>query len=394
MDDKNYFQFIKEIALRFEKEKIPHHFIESTSLWLQDVEVEHLNTVFIEVQWDVMDQVYDLFSEMEPSVMEKNKTSASFQVKKDNYTIWIGCHYNTTVKTEPYRIQILKEDHRFWSISLYKYLYFDHTKTESIHHYLEKQQKMMTKQNEVAWNQNNYLALIKRYGSPQEIAEKIRQNPKWRLHPFYRYLTPVSNKKILHLMGSNGIKAIAMSLLGAEVTVVDFSKENEAFAKEIASFSEVDLKYIVSDVLSLPMELYREQFDIVLMELGVLHYLIDLDPLMQRINQLLHRNGRYVLHEFHPISTKLITSTGKKHKVTGNYFDPSIERNHVAFAKHIPDENKNELQNVLQRKWTLGEIITSVGKADMLIEVLEEEPNHKLSDIGLPKTFTLVAKKL
>ncbi|MGE8204404.1 class I SAM-dependent methyltransferase [Heyndrickxia sp. NPDC080065] len=396
MVDRNYFQLIKEFSLLLENENIPYHFIDSTSLWLQGVELAHENTVFVEIQWDALDNLYELLEPLERTELEKNETQASFQAQKDNYSVYVKCHFNTTIKTEPYRIEIIMENHPFWCVSLYKYLYYNHTfhETMSIQAHLEKEQRMVAMQNEGAWNQNNYAALLNRYGSPQEIAEKIKQNPKWRLHPFYKYLTPLKDKKVLHLMGSNGIKAVAMSLLGANVTVVDFSKENEMFAKEIASLSDIDFTYIVSDVLSLSTEKYRGHFDIVLMELGVLHYFIDLHTLMEKIHQLLCPNGRFVLHEFHPISTKLITSTGKKHKVTGNYFDSSIEKNHVAFTKHMPEEEKKELQHVLQRKWTLGEVITSVGQSELLIEVLEEEPNHKISDIGLPKTFTLVAKKL
>ncbi|MFC8575880.1 class I SAM-dependent methyltransferase, partial [Heyndrickxia sporothermodurans] len=275
-------------------------------------------------------------------------------------------------------------------------LYFNSKKinTLEIEAYLSKEQALVTEQNEAAWNQNNYAALLNRYGAPEEIANKIIENPKWRLHPFYKYLDPLANKKVLHLLGSNGIKGVAMSLLGADVTVVDFSKENEMFALELSEAAGTNLSYVVSDVLSLPNEQFHDQFDIVLMELGVLHYFINLNELMQKIYQLLRKNGRFVLHEFHPISTKLITSTGKKHKVTGNYFDPSIEKNHVAFTKHMPEDEKANLQHVLQRKWTLGEIITSAGSSQLVIETLEEEPNHKISDIGLPKTFTLVAKKL
>lgn len=397
MEDKKYLQFMKEISFLLEQHNITYHFIGTSSLWLQNVEIHHLNTAYIEVQWDVLDQTYELFQSMKCTEIEKNETTACYKVIFDSFTIQIVCHYNTTIKTEPYRIQIEKGNQLFWCISLYKYIYYDHSliqHTNSIHYYLENKQQIMTKQNEEAWNQNNYIALVNRYGSPDNVAEKIRQNPKWRLHPFHQYISPLKNKKVLHLMGSNGIKAVAMSLLGADVTVVDFSRENEVFAKSIAKAANVNLTYVVSDVLSFPIEQYRESFDVVVMELGVLHYLIDLIPLMKKINQLLRQNGRFVLHEFHPISTKLITSTGKKHKVTGNYFEPSIEKNAVAFTKHMPDEEKMKLSQVLQRKWTLGELITSVGQANLFIETLEEEPNHKLTDIGLPKTFTLVSKKL
>lgn len=62
------------------------------------------------------------------------------------------------------------------------------------------------------------------------------------------------------------------------------------------------------------------QYDIVLLELGVLHYFVDLLPLMAKVEQLLAPGGRLLLREFHPVSTKLISSKGKKHKVAGHYF--------------------------------------------------------------------------
>ncbi|PJN89189.1 SAM-dependent methyltransferase [Bacillus sp. mrc49] len=263
-----------------------------------------------------------------------------------------------------------------------------------IHAYLSAEQQGFTAENEQAWNQNNYLALVNRYGEPVEIAAKIKQNPKWRLHPFYKYIGEAKDKKITHLMGSNGVKAVALAILGASVKVVDFSRENAAFAMELASGAGVTIDYIVSDVLSLPEEHASGNQDVVLMELGVLHYLIDLQPLFAKIKEMLKPGGQFILHEFHPISTKLITSNGKKHKVAGNYFAPEIENNEVAFSKHMPDEEKGGLSKVVQRKWTIGELITAIGQSGLVIKVLEEEPNHKIHDIGIPKTYTLVAERV
>ena len=65
----------------------------------------------------------------------------------------------------------------------------------------------------------------------------------------------------------------------------------------------------------------------------------------------------------------------------------------MAFSKHLPDGVQEELIQTVHRKWTIGELITSVAASGLRVEVLEEEPNHKLHDIGLPKTYTLVAEK-
>ncbi|MBL5769204.1 class I SAM-dependent methyltransferase [Heyndrickxia sporothermodurans] len=279
MKDKNYLELIKEITVRLVEEKIPYHFIDSTSLWLQGVEVDHSESVFVQVQWDLFDNCYQIFQDFEQIGRERNERSALFKVKSADYTILVHCDFNTTIKTDPYRIEIMKENQLFYCISLYKYLYFNSKKinTLEIEAYLSKEQALVTEQNEAAWNQNNYAALLNRYGAPEEIANKIIENPKWRLHPFYKYLDPLANKKVLHLLGSNGIKGVAMSLLGADVTVVDFSKENEMFALELSEAAGTNLSYVVSDVLSLPNEQFHDQFDIVLMELGVLHYFINLN---------------------------------------------------------------------------------------------------------------------
>lgn len=388
----NYFQLLSELAKRLDEEDIPYQFVKSTSLWLQGVELDPSKEVFLEVQWDVLDKTYALFPYETISEFEKNQVIASFQVQYKGYTLYFQCLFNTTIRTNPYRMEIVKDNNSFWCISLYQYLYSqkDAVDTELISEYLKKQQQTMTIQNEEAWNQHNYEALLNRHGDPAVVAEKIRLNPSWRLHPFYKYFDHLESKKVMHLMGSNGIKGVALSLLGAQVTIVDFSKENQAFAKKVASAAEVSLDYIVSDILSLSIEEHKEKYDYVLMELGVLHYFIDLFPLTEIISSMLRKNGKFILHEFHPISTKLITSSGKKHKVTGNYFDPAISKREVAFSKHI----KEDTEEVLQRKWTLGELITTLGQTGMLIEVLEEEPNHKIHDIGLPKTFTLVARKI
>jgi 2-polyprenyl-3-methyl-5-hydroxy-6-metoxy-1,4-benzoquinol methylase len=393
--NENVFVVASELAAMLEEANIPYEFTEAASLQLQGVKIDGDFPVTIHIQWDLLNKAYELFKPYSPSPIKQTAVMASFQFYKDNIIVQMSCYFNTTIRTNPYRVMVQKDDASFWCRSLYAYLYFpeDRTYAKDIHASLLKEQQSLAAQNEQAWNQNNYVALINRYGEPAVIAKKIIQNPEWRLYPFYKYMKDAAGKKIMHLMGSNGVKAVAMSLLGADVTVVDFSQENAMFAKELAEEAGVSVSYIVSDVLSLSEKIAYEQYDIVLMELGVLHYFIDLQPLVRAVKQLLRPGGRFILHEFHPISTKLITSTGKKHKVTGNYFNPSVERGNVAFSKHMPDEEKESLAKVVQRKWTLGELVTSVAQEGFVIQVLEEEPNHKMHDIGLPKTFTLVAEK-
>jgi SAM-dependent methyltransferase len=262
-------------------------------------------------------------------------------------------------------------------------------------------QKDQSKINEEAWNQSTYDAWANRFGVPSEAIKKIKENPSARLKSIYKHLGDVEGKKVANLLGSHGSKAVALALLGADVTVVDISSENARYANELAQEAGVKIRYLVSDVLDIPFEELTSDFDLVFMELGILHYFTDLKPIATVVSDLLRVGGRFVLQDFHPVSTKLITSRGttakiRKHKVTGDYFDTSLEETEVAYAKLLPGAKRDQLKKVLIRKWTLGEIVTAFAGAGLYIRFLEEEPNasSEVFDKGIPKTFTLVAEKI
>ena len=256
-----------------------------------------------------------------------------------------------------------------------------------------------SKKNEAAWNQMAYDAWVSRFGEPDKAAEKIKKDPISRVSSLYSYLGDLKNKKVMNLLGSHGSKGVAMALLGAQVTIVDIASENARYAEELSSAAGVTLRYLISDVLELKAEELSSDYDIVIMELGILHYFLDLKQLMDIVYKLLKPGGQFILQDFHPISTKLITSKGKKHKVTGDYFDNSVEEVEVAYMKFVPGmeeltaEEKQGFHKAYHRKWTLGEIITSVASSNLRIIRLDEGESPKPDDKGIPKLYTLIANK-
>jgi 2-polyprenyl-3-methyl-5-hydroxy-6-metoxy-1,4-benzoquinol methylase len=252
-----------------------------------------------------------------------------------------------------------------------------------------------------AWNEDTYEAWVERFGTPSSAAEKLKKNPAVKLYPILQHFGEVKDKRILNLMGSNGIKAVALALLGAKAAVVDISQGNAKYAMELAEEADVDIKYIVSDVLEIPKEELVSQYDTVFAELGIVHYFIDLKPFFDTAYNLLRSGGRFVLRDFHPISTKLISSRGstakvRKHKVDGDYFDTALEEKEVSFAKYLPEGIVNETRKVYWRRWTLGEVVTAIAQTGFTIKLLQEEPNlsSEVFDKGIPKTYTIVADKL
>ncbi|MCL6459694.1 MAG: class I SAM-dependent methyltransferase, partial [Gorillibacterium sp.] len=255
--------------------------------------------------------------------------------------------------------------------------------------------------NQEAWNTGTYQAWLQRFGTPKEAADKIKESPEKRVGTALHHMgADVKGKKIANLLGSNGNKAVALALLGAEVTIVDFSVENQKYALELALEAGVNIRYQVSDVLELPTDKWTGEFDIVFMEFGILHYFQELLPLFKVVARLLAKEGVLVLQDFHPVSTKLLSSKGttaniRKHKVTGDYFDTSLIEMDAAFSKFSADPiGQTTSPKVYLRQWTLGEIVTAVAESELVIKRLEELPNlsSEVFDKGIPKTFTLVAK--
>jgi ubiquinone/menaquinone biosynthesis C-methylase UbiE len=255
---------------------------------------------------------------------------------------------------------------------------------------------------EELWNEDTYTAWVTRFGTPSEAAAKLIKEPSAKLYPLSSYFGDVKGKKMMNLMGSNGMKAVALSLLGADVTVADFSEANARYAADLAQEAGVQLTYIVSDVLKLPDHVLDGSYDIVFAELGIMHYFTDLAPFMDTVRRLLSPGGIFVLRDFHPVTTKLITSKGstakiRKHKVSGDYFDTTLEEKKVSYSKYLPSTGKpvgeQEHSVVYWRRWTLGEIVTAAASSGLVIRQLVEEPNlsSDVFDKGIPKTYTLVA---
>ncbi|MCZ8521997.1 MULTISPECIES: class I SAM-dependent methyltransferase [Paenibacillus] len=231
----------------------------------------------------------------------------------------------------------------------------------------------VTDSNRAGWSRHAYEAWIRGKGRPEELAEQLRRDPGKKLAPFGTLLGDLRGKRAANLLGSNGKAAVALALLGAEVTVVDLSPENARYAGELAAAAGVRLRYIVSDVMAIPAEEPMEGFDLVLMELGILHWLQDLRAFFGRVAGMLRPGGRMVLRDYHPVARKLLRWKGGQVTADGNYFDESLEPGVVPYAVFLTAEERAGLSTVYTRGWTMGEIVTAVAEAGLMIRSLQEE---------------------
>ena len=231
-------------------------------------------------------------------------------------------------------------------------------------------QKQLSTINEKSWNTAAYEAWTNRHGAPADYAKKIMKDPTREVAHYLPYIQSPKGKRIINLLGSKGNKAVALALLGSDVTVVDISASNAKYANELADAAGVSIEYVVSDVLHVQLS---QSFDIVLLELGVLHYFLDLKPLFTKISQLLKPDGILILRDYHPIYTKLLGVDHPSFRASGNYFDEELIEDDVAYSILLTEAQKESLPKTTIRRWTLGEIITTLAEERFKIEKLVEE---------------------
>ncbi|WP_391203439.1 class I SAM-dependent methyltransferase [Psychrobacillus sp. L4] len=264
------------------------------------------------------------------------------------------------------------------------------------------EQKTLSRVNQIGWNQSAYQAWTNRHGSPKEYAKKLMEKPTDAVSHYLNLIGTVKGKKIANFLGSKGNKAVSFALLGADVTVVDISEENRKYAMELAKEAHVNMKYIVSDILEVSENEGLADFDCVILELGVLHYFVDLLPLFKVVYDSLKPGGQFILRDYHPIVSKLVHVEGNKMIANGDYFSKEVVEENVAYSILLPEEESAALSKVNIRRWTLGEIVTAISNSGLHINYLDEEAGVKWAfpanspervENNMPGLYTLIALK-
>jgi SAM-dependent methyltransferase len=247
--------------------------------------------------------------------------------------------------------------------------------------------------NKRAWEYRAYEFWNSR-GTPEELAERIKENPVARLRYHQKYFSNVGGLKIANPCGSNGRIAVPLALLGAEVTVFDISEENKRYALELAQCANVHIGYEVCDFYNAAHLGYANTFDIAYAEGGVLHYFHDINRFCNVLYGILKPGGKIILSDFHPFRKILRTgpsALGKGNITDGDYFDTSIHEDDVAYKSFFSEEEQKDFPSCILRFYTLSEIINAIIGAGFALKEFNEHPNW--GDKKLPGEFTIAAEK-
>ncbi len=181
--------------------------------------------------------------------------------------------------------------------------------------------------------------------------------------PVRRSLGELAEKRLLHVRCRTGEASSELADLGATVTGVDPSEDELALARERTP----SILWVRAEPDALPRELKRERFELVYAAPGTLEATEDLGALARGLRNALRPGGDLLLFDKHPVAWA------------------------VDGLMHWRDSYFGE------RRWRLGQIVTAITQADLLVQAVEEYPartgNARRHDARVPAEFLMYARR-
>lgn len=199
-------------------------------------------------------------------------------------------------------------------------------------------------------------------------------------------LPEVRGRHVLHLQCASGESTAELVELGGLVTGVDISAE----ALDLARKRLPQAAFIQGDVHALPAEVRRGRFDVVYTGGGVLTWVLDLDAWAHGVAAALRSGGELLLHDGHPVVHCLDAALRWRE----SYFRSEVETNVGWEHFRLPGPEATERKH--ERFWQLGQIVTAVASAGLVVVQLDELPSDRhwrRQDPRVPGEFVLLAAK-
>ena len=248
-------------------------------------------------------------------------------------------------------------------------------------------------QNKRAWEHEAYEWRVMAQGSPEVVAEAIRTSPGEFLRCHEKYFLGINGKRAASICGSDGRRACALAVLGAEVTVFDISEEQKKYALELADALNVKINYEVCDFCRVDQKKYASFFDYAYAEGGILHYFHDLGLFFAVLHNIMKDTGIFILSDYHPFRKTIVSANPVRNidKTEGDYFDSKIHVGHVPYKKFFDAERQADFPDCLLRFYTLSEIFNAAINAGFIIREFIEHPKH--DNPKFPGEFTLMLSR-
>lgn len=209
----------------------------------------------------------------------------------------------------------------------------------------------------------------------------------------------VKGRTLLHLQCSTGSDTLSWGVLGARATGVDISERQIAIARSNAGAAGLDVQFVAADVIALPAELQQGTFEMVYTGGGALVWVPDITLWANSVAAALCPGGRLILSEEHPLMGCVLAEGGVL-KIIDDYFGRHTPFVGTGWGHFRGGEEAQEVK--YEFVWPLGDVITALAQAGLMVERLEEFPSSAEWRFGdqlekvthIPGEFLLIARKL
>lgn len=221
------------------------------------------------------------------------------------------------------------------------------------------------------------------------------------------HLTPLLAhcRRAVHLQCSHGTDTLSLWRLGArEVVGVDFSEAMLALARRKAELLCAPATWHCADVLAPPPELAGTA-DLVYTGKGALPWIPDLGAWARVVARLLSPGGHLYVFDGHPLNWIWEPERAKPRlRADADYFARAPRVNddfpgRFLARTALPGQTP---ARAFERQRTLGEVVSGLAAAGLILLRLEEHPEHfwpQFPDVApealrrLPHTFSLLARR-
>jgi SAM-dependent methyltransferase len=183
--------------------------------------------------------------------------------------------------------------------------------------------------------------------------------------------------RVLHLLCASGEDTLSLALAGADVTGVDIAPENINHARRKAGIAGLEARFDVADVYEMPADLLAGTFDVVFVNSGALGWLPDIDRWADIVGAALRPGGRLLIDEIHPISI-CFEFVGDQYALVEDYFRRARPQWNRSGPPGLDGTSENDIMpGTVEFRWPIGDLVTTVARAGMRIELLDEYPSAR-----------------
>ncbi len=194
-------------------------------------------------------------------------------------------------------------------------------------------------------------------------------------------LGDLTGRRLVHLQCNSGQDTLCLARRGARATGVDFSPVAIEFARELSAGSGIAADFVEAELLAWMHET-PDRFDVAFSSYGAVGWMPDLDRWARGVARVLAPGGRFVYVEFHPqiwSFAKDLTLTGDDYFQRGPYVMPVHDYVAQSGAGLLGDASPAPAGENAVAAWAwqygLGEIVTALAQAGLVLETLREYPH-------------------